>query len=269
MSRIRTSLVASFALVGALAVAGTASAQSIVALVGDNTIAMINPTTRKVTANWPVKGVQKLAGIDVRPTDGMLYGVTADGWIVTIDVKTGAATKKAELSTKLPSGVTATVDFNPVADRLRLIGSDGTNLRVNVDDGKVVVDGALKFAETDMHKGEKPNVVAGAYSNSFKGSKETALYDIDMTIGALFKQAPPNDGVLNTIGKFGFKLSGPVAFNIVASEDGKNSAWLAHGGTLYAVDLATGKASEAVKFSGLKGTIRDIAWWPAASKQSM
>ena len=160
-------------------------------------------------------------------------------------------------------------DFNPVADRLRLIGSDGTNLRVNVDDGKVVVDGALKFAETDMHKGEKPNVVAGAYSNSFKGTKETALYDIDMTIGALFKQAPPNDGVLNTIGKFGFKLSGLVAFNIVAGENGMNAAWLAHGGTLYAVDLATGKASETGKFSGLKGTIRDIAWWPAASKQSM
>ena len=72
MSRIRTSLAASFALVGALAVAGTASAQSIVALVGDNTIAMINPATRKVTASWPVKGVQKLAGIDVRPADGML-----------------------------------------------------------------------------------------------------------------------------------------------------------------------------------------------------
>ena len=57
-----------------------------------------------------------------------------------------------------------------------------------------------------MHKGEKPNVVAGAYSNSFKGTKETALYDIDATIGALVKQAPPNDGVLNAIGKLGVKV---------------------------------------------------------------
>ena len=97
------------------------------------------------------------------------------------------------------------MDFNPVADRLRVIGSDGTNLRANVDDGKVTTDGALKFAETDMHKGEKPNVVAGAYTNSFKGAKETALYDIDATIGALFKQAPPNDGVLNAVGKLGVK----------------------------------------------------------------
>ena len=36
-----------------------------------------------------------------------------------------------------------------------------------------------------MHKGEKPNVVAGAYTNSVKGAKETALYNIDGTIGAL------------------------------------------------------------------------------------
>ena len=26
-----------------------------------------------------------------------------------------------------------------------------------------------------MHKGEKPNIVAGAYTNSVKGAKETAL----------------------------------------------------------------------------------------------
>ena len=93
-----------------------------------------------------------------------------------------------------------TVDFNPAADRLRIIAADGTNLRVNVDDGKVTKDGNLKFADTDMHKGETPRIVAGAYTNSIKGAKETTLYDIDATIGGLIKQAPPNDGVLNSIG---------------------------------------------------------------------
>jgi DNA-binding beta-propeller fold protein YncE len=256
---------ASIALAGALGIAEAAQAQSIVALVGDNTIALIDPASRKVTKSWPVKGVAKLAGIDVRPADGMLYGVTDNGWVVTIDTKTGAATQKAELSTKLPAGVTAIVDFNPVADRLRLMGSDGTNLRVNVDDGKATVDGTLKFAETDMHKGEKPNVHAAAYTNSVKGPKETALYDIDMTIGALLKQAPPNDGVLNAVGKLGFVPKGPVAFNIVAGADGKNDAWLVNGGTLYWVDLASGKSKSVGSIMNLKGTIRDIAWWPADS----
>jgi hypothetical protein len=266
MFKLRNQAIAALALAAATLVAGAASAQSVIALVNDKTIAMISPTNWKVTSSWDVKGVNKLAGIDVRPADGMLYGLTPDGWVVTIDTKTGNVTKKVELSSKLPAGAVATaVDFNPVADRLRVIGSDGSNLRVNVDDGKVIVDGALKFADTDMNKGGKPNVVAGAYSFSFKGTKETTLYDVDATVGALFRQAPPNDGVLNTIGKLGIKLSGPVAFNIVNDGDGKNAGWLVSGGMLYSVDLTTGMAKSTGKLS-VKGTIKDIAWWPAPQK---
>src|SRR5258708_121203 len=89
----------------------------------------------------------------------------------------------------------------------------------------MTADGTHKFAETDMHKGEKPNVIAGAYINSVKGAKETALYDIDGTIGALLKQAPPNDGILNAVGKLGIKVD-TVAFDIWSDGNGKNEAWL-------------------------------------------
>jgi hypothetical protein len=269
MKSIRNTLLASFALVGAFGAIDAASAQSIVALVGDNTIAVIDPASRKVTASWSVKGVNKLAGIDVRPADGMLYGVTDNGWIVTIDTKTGAATQKAELSTKLSNNATATVDFNPAADRLRLMGSDGTSLRVNVDDGKVTVDGTHKFADADANKGKTPKVIAGAYSNSVKGTKETTLYNIDATTWSLVRQVPPNDGVLNTIGSLGIKASEPVAFNVVATGEGQNAAWLVTGGSLYSVDLGTGKATQAGAILNLKGTIRDIAWWPADAMKSM
>ena len=264
MSRIRNHLIASFALLGAVTASGAASAQSaIIALTGDNNIALINPSTMKVSSTVAAKGVKKLHGIDVRPADGQLYGVTDTGWIVTIDPKTGAVTQKSELATKPDAGTTVTVDFNPAADRLRIITTSGQNLRVNVDDGKVTVDGELKFADTDMHKGEKPNVTAGAYTNSWKGTKETALYDIDATISALFKQAPPNDGVLSSIGKLGFKITGPIAFNIVSASEGQNAAWLLHGGTMYSVDLATGAAKEAGKLN-VQG-VRDIAWWTGGS----
>ncbi len=262
MSRIRNHLIASFALLGAVTASGAASAQSaIIALVGDNNIALINPSTMKVTSSKPAMGVKKLHGIDVRPADGMLYGVTDTGWVVTIDPKTGAVTQKAELSTKPDAGTTVSVDFNPVADKMRVITTSGQNLRVNVDDGKVTVDGELKFADTDMHKGEKPNIVGAAYTNSWKGTKETALYDIDATISALFKQSPPNDGVLSAVGKLGFKITGPVAFNIVSQSEGQNAAWLVHAGTVYSVDLATGAAKETGKLSSVKGPVRDIAWW--------
>ncbi len=100
---------------------------------------MFETTTRKVTATVMVKGLgAPLAGIDVRPADGMLYGLQRDGQIVTIDMKSGQATMKSKLDQMLPAGVALTVDFNPVADRMRVVGADGINLRITVDDGKTI-----------------------------------------------------------------------------------------------------------------------------------
>ena len=240
--------------------ANAAQAASIIGLVDGKTLVWVDPATKKVTGKADIKGAANVVGIDVRPADGMLYGLVEDGTVVTI-AQDGKATMKSKLDTMVAKGLTVTVDFNPAADRLRVIGSDGMNLRANVDDGKVTKDGELKFAETDMHKGERPNVVGGAYINSVKGAKETALYDIDGTIGGLLKQAPPNDGILTAVGKLGIKAD-KVAFDIWSDGNGKNDAWLMAGDTLYSVDLATGKATEAAKISGVSGTVRDIAIMP-------
>jgi hypothetical protein len=252
------------AVAGALAAslaATSAQAGSIIALVEGKWIVTIDPASRKVVRSFDIKGAGPLLGIDVRPADGAVYGVTNDGWIVTVDMKTGKAAQKSKLSETPKAGATVTVDFNPVADRLRLMGSDGTSLRVNVDDGKAIVDGSHKFKDGDPNAGKTPKVVAGSYSNSVKGTKATTLYNIDATTGSLVTQAPPNDGVLNTVGPLGVALNGPAAFNIVASGADKNDGWLASGGNLYAVDLKTGKASMAGKISGLPaGKLTDIAW---------
>ena len=245
--------------------APAASAASIVGLVDGKSLVMVDPQSRKVTKTVQISGTDTLVGIDVRPADGMLYGLTASGSVVTIDPASGKATEKSKLKTMLPNGSNAVVDFNPVADALRVMGSDGTNLRAKVDEGNVTTDGSLKFAETDMHKGEKPNIVAGAYTNSMKGAKETTLYNLDATIPALIKQAPPNDGILNAVGKLGVKVDGPTAFNIVAGEGMKNDAWLVTGGTLYRVDLESGKTTEAGKIEGVSGKLTDIAWWDGAA----
>ncbi len=258
---IKFMLAASAALL--ITAAASAQAAEVAALMGDNTIAIVDTSQKKVVKTWNITGVAgKVLGIDVRPADGMLYAVGGEGGIYTIDTKTGKATMKSKLDTMLPANVMATVDFNPAADRLRVMGNDGTSLRVNVEDGKVTKDGNHKYADGDMHKGEKPNVVAGAYSNSVKGTKETTLYNIDGTIGALVKQVPPNDGVLNAIGKLGVKADN-AAFDIWSDGQGKNEAWLMLGDTLYSVDLTSGKATMAAKIAGAKGTVRDIAILPA------
>ncbi len=138
------------------------------------------------------------------------------------------------------------------------MSSEGVSWRINVDDGKVTVDGSHKFK--DPMAGKNPRVVAGAYTNSFKDTKATALYNIDATTNSLVLQAPPNDGVLAAVGPLGITVNGAAAFNIVSSGPDQNEAWLAMGGALYSVDLKTGAAKMAGKISGLKGTLSDIAW---------
>jgi hypothetical protein len=231
-----------------------------VGLIGDNTLVMIDPTKPAISKTMKVDGVKKLLGIDVRPSNKMLYGVSEDGTVVTIDTETGKASKVSKLDKMLPENVSgAIVDFNPAADKLRFMGTDGTNLRADVDSGKVTTDGSLAFEDGDMHKGEKPNVVAAAYTNSFGKPDKTAMYDIDATIGALIHQTKPNDGTLKAIGKLGIDKAKTYAFDIHTSADGKNTAWLVANGTLYTVSIETGKATPVGQIASAKGVIRDIA----------
>jgi hypothetical protein len=240
--------------------ATSVQAGSIIGLVDGKSIVTIDPSTRKVTGVAVIKGTDTaILGIDVRPGDGMVYGIASNGMIYTIDPKSGQSTKKSKLSEAWKAGVTTTIDFNPAADRLRVMGSHGASLRVNVDDGKVTIDGSHKYKDGDPNAGKTPKIVAGAYTNSKKGAPTTTLYNIDAATGALVTQAPPNDGVLNTVGALGITLTEPVAFNIVADGEG-NAAWLATGGVLYSVDLRTGKAILAGKIDGLNGKLVDISW---------
>lgn len=258
---IRFALAISTTLAAGFGGSVAANAAMLAALSGDDTLTMIDTAKLKAGKSMKVTGIAgKIAGIDVRPADGMLYALAVDGAIYTVD-KDGKATMKSRMDKTLPADAMATVDFNPAADRLRVMGSDGTNLRVNVDDGKSIVDGKLKFAETDMHKGEAPMIVAGAYTNSVKGTKETALYDIDGKIGGLIKQAPPNDGVLGAVGKLGVAPK-TIAFDIETGADGSNTGWLLADGSLHKVDLATGKATAVGKVDGAPAA-RDIAVLPA------
>lgn len=240
----------------------SAAAATLVGLVGGSTLLLVDTDSRRVTKAITVQGASGLVGIDVRPFDGKLYGIAADGTIVTIDPATGAATAKGKLQVMVPVEVIVTVDFNPAADRLRVMGSDGTSLRANVDDGAVTKDGSHKYADADMSKGKTPKIGAGAYTNSYKGTKETILYDVDVPMDVLVKQAPPNDGVLNTVGKMGVNSKGPVAFDIESDGKGGNKGWLVAGNTLYAVNLDSGKAIRLGAIEGSSEPITDIAVWP-------
>lgn len=255
---IRKTLVLT-SLLASVAFAGAARAEQAVALTGDATLTPFDTKTLQAGKSMPIKGITgRVAGIDVRPADGMLYALGADGTVYTVDTKTGQATMKVKLEQMLPTSAKASVDFNPAADRLRVIGSDGTSLRANVDDGKVTKDGSLKYAEGDKAAGKSPMVTAGAYSNSVKGTKETALYDIDSAMGTFLKQAPPNDGVLSTVGSLGVKAE-MIAFDIGTDASGKNTGFAVVGDALHTIDIASGSATMVGKVKGMPNGVRDIA----------
>lgn len=256
---VRTGLLAA----AASALATSAFAGPAIGLVGDRTLVMFDTASPAVTATMEVSGVESLVGIDVRPGDGKLYGVGADGTIVTIDTATGAATPGAKLSTSLEAGAAGMVDFNPAADRLRIMGVDGTNLRANVDTGEVTVDGKLNFEPGDANASAEASVVATAYTNSVGKPEATAMYDIHAGLGALLRQTKPNDGTLATIGMLGIEGAETFAFDIESRAVDDNTAWLVAGNGLYTVDLGSGAATMVGEITGVDGAIRDIAILPA------
>lgn len=258
---IKTSL-ARFAGVSLLALlAGTAAAQAatLVGLTGDGKLVVIDTTAMSASAPVAISG-DKLVGIDVRPADGKLYGVAGNGQIVTIDPKSGAATKLSMISEKVTLGDRPVVDFNPAADRLRVIAAGGVSLRINVETGATMVDKPLSFDPVDANASKKPGVVAGAYTNSMAGAKATELFHIDGTSGAWVLQSPPNDGILKTRGAVGVANLADAVVDI-ATEGEKNTAWMIAGGTLYTIDIASGKATSVGAIKGMTGKLIDIAVW--------
>ncbi|KHA75761.1 DNA polymerase I [Janthinobacterium lividum] len=209
-------------------------------------------TPNTLDANVAVTGLaagERLLGFDIRPKDGLLYGISSAGRIVTIDPATGAATVKATLAADAAdasapytaiAGTAFGVDFNPVADRLRVIGNTGQSLRINVDTGATTTDGAVNRA------GATPAVTAAAYSNSFASTTATMLFDIDTASASLALQNPPNDGTLVNVGLLGVAAAGDVGFDIAGGANGLALAALRTAATgpssLYRIDLATGAA---------------------------
>jgi len=261
MQTIRFALAAS---ISVIATATSALAAPVLGLSGDKTLVMFDTEKPAVSKTMEVTGVDKLVGIDYRPGNKTVIGVTPDHRIVSINLVTGAASDIAKMDKMLTiTDAPVVVDFNPMADRLRFM-SGTTNHRVHPDTGAVTVDGTLAFEEGDMHKGETPNIVAAAYTNSIGKPEKTAMYNIDATIGALIQQTKPNDGTLKAIGKLGLKdQPATYAFDIQGMEGGKNTAYLAANKMLYTVNLETGKATEVGAITGVENEVRDIAVLPA------
>jgi Domain of unknown function (DUF4394) len=239
----------------ALAFAGQAEAVGLLGLTADGReiVHFDSATPGTIVRGAAVTGLQpgeRLAGIDVRPATGQLYGVgivtgaTDTGRLYLIDPVTGIATQvgTTPFATDLLTAAAYGVDFNPVPDRVRIVNVAGDNLRVNPNNG------ALAGNDTDLTPGP-PDVTAVAYDRSTAGTTVTTLFGIDTTtdqlvrIGGVDGTPTPNGGVVTPVGPLGVDAIGDAGFDIDPA--GTLFAALTVGGQngLYALDPATGTAT--------------------------
>ena len=220
-----------------------------------------------------------LIGIDYRVQDGLLYGVGSGGGAYTIDTSTGAATFVNSLNDGVNpivlSGASFGVDFNPSADRLRIVSDTGQNLRHNVNAGGVTVDDSqggltpLTYTAPPAAPVAALGVTGIAYTNNDLAaateSTATTLFDIDATMDQVVIQAPPNNGILGQTGKLGVDVDpAAVGFDVYSGlVDGvtvSNRAFasLSVGGIsgFYRVNLMTGATAQVGTF---QRAIVDIA----------
>jgi len=254
------------------------------ALAGTNLLTFDTNSPGTIRTSVGLTGVattQTVVGMDVRPLNGALYALGYDataqtGQLYTINATTGVATAiSSSLSLPLGTGSIG-FDFNPTVDRIRIVGANRANFRINPNDGTAAptVDGTIAYATTDANAAATPSLGSVAYTNSFPGgadaARTTTLFGYDEALNVLVRQDPPNNGTLNTIGASGVTVTaGPnVDIDIFSPAAGTNTAYLvATSGTsasssLYSLNLTTGAATAPVLI-GNGIAVRDLAVAPA------
>lgn len=189
----------------------------------------------------------KVVALDMRPTNGKLYGLTSSAKLYTIDPTSGAATFASELAadaadTTSPfvglEGSDFGIDFNPITDRLRLTSNLGQNLRIDADTGAVITDPGIT--------GQTTGYAALSHNNNIAASCRTRLYAIDAS-GNRFVTQSPNEGTTEGAGGLRLTASATAGFDIYTDEMDKDYAYaaLVVGGEtgMYKIDLGTGEAS--------------------------
>lgn len=185
-------------------------------------------------------GSNTLVDIDFYPVNGALYGFAASGNLYRIDPFTGAAT--LDVSPQMSVGTVQHSDFNPAADRARLLSAGNENYRLTpsvqtpgpANPGAVDFDGNFVFAPGSGSG--TPNLFGAAYTNNFDGTATTSFYTIDAT-SLYLNSGSPQFNTLNLVGSLGLTLSGLNGFDISQSS---GLAFLSDADDLYLVNLATG-----------------------------
>lgn len=235
-----------------------AQAITLVGLTSANQITRIDTTNIAAATVTPITGLvagDRFVGIDLRPKNNKIYGVTLSSKLYTVDELTGATTFVAALSSPvIDASLGYGIDFNPVADfgagaSLRLVSSSGSNFAVNASTG--VVGNAASNIGTGF--------TGVSYSNSnplpLVAPASTALYYInsntDMLMVANSGFNAPTITAVGALGVDALKANGfEVLGNGMAYAALNIDAGSSLVSSLYSINLATGAATLQGNYNG-------------------
>lgn len=241
----------------ALLACASSQAVTLIGLNSQSQLSRIDTADIGAAMNMDITGLMagdRLVGIDTRPKDGKIYGVSTMNQIYTVDEMTGAATWVAALSAPVvQANLGYGIDFNPVADfgtaaSLRLVSSSGNNYAINASTGVV---------------GNAANTIAAgfsgvAYTNSMlmptAAPASTALYYID-TNNDMLAMAPSafNTPTISMVGSLGVDVLKANGFEVLGN--GQAYAALTVDGAslttgIYSIDLTNGAATLMGTYNG-------------------
>jgi hypothetical protein len=248
------------ALVTLAVAASPASAVPLVALGPNNALLFFDSASPATSGSATVVGLgvsETIRGIDVRPKTGDLHAVTATTGSVANSVARSYLIPR-DTAVALPAGQTsgplagwgdlaAGWDFNPVADRARLVNLNDENARINP------FNGALAANDTDITPAATTTLVGAAYDRNADGAAATTLFALDRSgselvrIGGVDGNPSPNGGVATPVGPLGIALNQLADAGFDVAPDGTAYAALTDDADdltrLYRIDLATGAAT--------------------------
>ena len=201
---------------------------------------------------------ESVLGIDFRPKNGQLYALGSNSRVYIVNPSTGVATFAFSFMTTTGmvvtlSGTSFGFDFNPAADRLRIISNSGQNLRV-VPDGIMGVVAGTTFIDGSINP-SGASVNGAAYDNNDNDpATATELYALDVNTDLLYEVDPPNAGTLVGPVPVKLKLEGDGGFDIaprnanVTTDIGLAIYEVNNKSTLFEIDVETGNTRILAKY---------------------
>ena len=238
-----------------------AQAASLVGINTSNQIGVFDSANVAAAAFVNISGLssdESLIGIDLRPSNNTIYGISTANNLYTVNANTGAATFVTALNASIiNASLGYGFDFNPVADfagnaSLRLVSSAGNNYAINANTGAVTVAGSISDG----------NYSAVAYTGStpLGAPASTMLYYVDASDDTLNRNVAPgtfNAPNIQEVGKLGANIAAVNGFEILADGNAFLAATIGGGNgitRLFDVNLATGKVGQIGTFgSGFTG----------------